>query len=235
MTVTTDERDFMLGELGPQVMKAAKAVARNWPGVIEDDDLEHDMLVRLLETPNSVEKIYEMENKSRVQALTWMGHQIAKGERTSFEHFSGNFRYSVNEVKKLLAGGMLRGMNPATGSSWAAEDYVATDGSFEDGLLNRYSTELDLVRAMVRLEDKNHEAARAIVLRYLVGRVPKGSKDEMTLSRGLEYLTEEMNRSFKKQHAEAPDGPGTRKVFSNASARGISANDYNGDQGEGRW
>jgi hypothetical protein len=169
-----------------------------------------------------------MENRSRVQALTWMGHQIAKGERTSFEYFTGNFRYSVNEVKKLLAGGMLRGMNPATGSSWAAEDYVATDGSFEDGLLNRYSTELDLVRAMIRLEDKNHEAARAIVLRYLVGRVPKGSKDEVALVRALVYLTEEMNRSFKKQHAESPDGPGSRRAISNAKAQRVSQQQYSG-------
>lgn len=228
MTVSQDERNYMLVQMQPVIVKVSKQVAANWPGVIEPEDLQQDMWVRLLETPKSVQFLYSQEPKAQTHSLAWIAHQIAKGERLDMEYFTGNFRYSVNEVRRLLAGGMLRGLNPATGSSWAAEDYISQDGSFEDALLNRFSTEIDLVRAMVELEAKNHEQARLIVLKYLV-KQEMNEAQRKRLSDALAKLTALMNTSYKKQHAEKGEGPGTRKRVSNARAAVISRNQYAGD------
>jgi hypothetical protein len=235
MTITIDEQHTMLSDLMPQVKKAAKSVAYQWPGVVDQEDMEQSLSLHLLERDSVLQKLYAEENKERMQALVWWGNQIAKGERADYEAFTGNFRYSVNEVKRFLAGGLLRGLNPATESSWTVEDYISTDNSFEDGVLTRYSTELDLTRAMKVLAKKNHPYARAIIVRYLLNEVQTDGADRVTLSRAVKALTDEMNRSFKKQHADAPDGPGTRTVVSNAAAASFSTNEYHGDRGEGRW
>lgn len=226
----------LIEDLLPQIKKAAKSVAYQWPGAVEQDDMEQDIIVRLLEAEGVLQKLYNSEDKERLQALIWWGNQIAIKERADYEVFSGNFRYSVNEVKRLLAGGMLRGQNPATGSSWSAEDYLSGDNSFEDAVLTRYSTEMDLTRAMKVLAKRENGYARVIIIRYLL----KGELDaaqRKTLSRALKSLTDEMNRSFKRQHVESPHGPGTRHAVSNATAQRISAKQYSGgfDESGAGW
>ena len=203
-------------DMSKEVGKAAKSVAFQWPGVVEADDLEQEIYLRLLETPATIDRLMEdFDEKQRLSALIKMGHQIAAGERADYEVFSGNFKYSVDDVKRKL--------------NWASNKGAAKS-------IGNLSMDNDLKAGMSRLEESNQGYAEAIRLRYQDGIVPiSGSADQKRLSDALTALTTQMNRSHKQQHVDNPDGPGTRKAMSSATARAISTNEWQGDYGDGRW
>jgi hypothetical protein len=233
--IGVENRNHMLGVLLPQIRKAARTVAAGWPGVVEQDDMEQELSLHLLEREGVLQRLFDSEDKERMQALIWWGNQIAKKERADFEVFSGNFRYSVNEVKRLLEDGLLKGVHDSNGeSSWSSADYVNSGESVEDTVLTRYTTELDLKHGMNNLADRNKNQASLIVRRHLLGQELQNN-ERARLSDAVKSLTDEMNRSYKKQHHDRPDGPGTRTVISNAAAAAITATQYNGDRGDGRW
>jgi len=217
--------------LEKEVHKAAKSVAHQWPGIVEADDLEQDIYLRLLESPGSVDKLLnEFDDRNRLNAIIQIGHQIAAQERTDYEVFSGNFRYSVNEVKRLLEDRALHNENPELSSNWSvAEDFVSKGGEFEDTVLNKSSSENDLRRGMKRLRERNSKYAEVIDRRYLRDEViPQEDRAERTrLTRALTALTTEMNRSFKQQQRQH-EGPGSRRAISNAAAYVKSNQQYSG-------
>lgn len=217
----------MIEDLQELIAKAARSVAFQWPGIVAEDDLVQDISLHLLERPNSVEKLYEMDEGVRLKWLKTIGHQIASKERTDYEYFSGNFRYSVSEVKSLLSSGMLQELGDVLKSSWSAEEFIARSSGFEDALLTKTSMETDLRRGLHGLASDNGTYYAVIHARYLRGE-ELGDSDRKSLSRALGKLTDLMNRSFKKQHAERPDGPGTRRAISNAHAYVISSQQYSG-------
>lgn len=206
----------MIEDLDGLIRKAARYVAFQWPGIVEEEDLIQDISLHLLERPNSVTKLGEMEDGVRLKWIKGIGHQIANRERIDYEHFSGNFRYSVNEVKALLSSGILEELGEELRSSWKAEDYTSKGGGFEDALLTKNSMETDLRRGMKALASSNSGYYAAVHRRYLGGEM---SVDRHSLHRALTSLTDHMNRSFKRQHLNRPDGPGTRRAISNALAR----------------
>jgi hypothetical protein len=191
-----------IGSMKHDVRKAARIVAYQWPTIVEAEDVEQEIYVRLLSSPASVDKLLDdFDAKNRVSALISMGHQIAAKERTDYEVFSGNFRYSVNEVKKLLT-------NRKNG-------------------IGKSTTGADLEAGMERLRQKNNTYHELIQRRYVLGERIEGSESS-ALSRALTALATHMNHYHKKQHAERSDGPGTRKAISSERARWISNNQYNG-------
>jgi hypothetical protein len=162
-----------------------------------------------------------------------IGHQIASKERADYDVFSGNFRYSVDEVRGLLEGRVLHQSNPALGSNWSiAEDFIK-GGEFEDAVLTKLSSETDLLRGMQRLVKLNYPYAEIIGRRYLTDESLAEAVDRMRLMRALTALTTQMNRSFKQQHAERPGGPGTRKAMSREWAYKSSSSDWDGQDSGG--
>ena len=215
--------------LAKDIQKAAKTVAFQWPGIVEADDLTQDISVKLLESPSSVEKLLtDFDDRQRLNAIIKIGHQIAAKERTDYEVFSGNFRYSVNEVKRLLDDRALQNDDPSLRSNWTISDNFTKGGEFADAVNTKSSSETDLRRGMDRLTATNERYAEIIQRRYLTGESVSGN-DSSTLSRALTQLTTNMNRSFKQRHAERPDGPGTRKAISNSHAQLLSSRQYGGD------
>jgi hypothetical protein len=220
-----------IASLSREIKKAAQAVAYQWPGVVEADDLEQDISVKLLESTASLYKVLGFDDKGKINALIQIGHQIAAQERTDYEIFSGNFKYSVNEVKKLLTDRALHNESPGLGSNWSISDKFSKGGEFEDAVLNKSSAETDLKRGMKKLKATNSAYAEIIERRYLRDElIPKDEEGARTrLSRALTSLTTNMNRSYKQRHAARSDGPGTRKVVSSAGAKAISNTNYSGD------
>ncbi len=212
-----------------EVRKAAKSVAHQWPGIVEQDDLEHDIFLRLLGSPGSVDKLLnEFDDRNRLNAIIQIGHQIAAQERTDYEVFSGNFRYSVNEVKRLLEDRALHNDTPELDSNWSvAEDFVSKGSEFPDTVLNKSSQETDLRRGMKRLRERNSKYAEVIERRYLRSEVLEAGPERTQLHRALTALTTEMNRSFKQQKRQHL-GPGSRKAMSNAAAYVKSNQQYSG-------
>lgn len=207
-----DERDEYLDQLWSLVQKAGKSVAFQWPGVVEDDDVAQSIALRLLESPGSLEKIAGMDDRSRYRAIVGIGHQIASIERTDFDHFTGNFRYSVDEAKNVLKTGVLT--DPVDGFGEAV---------------------LDLLEALEVLTEKTPRYADAVLSRYADNEMPSTSTESSTLSRALTSLTNEMNRSNRTRHVERDDGIGTRTVISNSASHVRSAQQYSGSHDpEGR-
>jgi hypothetical protein len=190
-------------ELADLIGKAAKTVAYQWPTVVDEDDIQQDIYINLLESPGSVDKLLDdFEAKDRLNAIIAIGHKIASKERLDYEVFSGNFRYSVNEVKRMLEKGGLRGNS--TKSSAFQDLHQSLDGI-------------------------SQEYRECLWSKYVQNITPTSGYDKTQVSRALEALTTEMNRSFKNQPNA---GPGSRAKISAAKARQISKTDWDDDSSE---
>jgi hypothetical protein len=216
-----------------EIAKAAKTVAFQWPGIVEEDDLTQDISTHLLERPGSLEKLSTFDAKGKLNALIQIGHQIASKERLDYEVFSGNFRYSVDETKRLLEERALHNEDPELGSNWSIADDYTKSGEFEDAVNTKLSSETDLRRGMQTLERKNSSYAEVIRRRYLQDQlIPKEEEASRTrLKRALVALTTEMNRSFKQQQREH-QGPGKRKPVSAAAAHYRSKANWDDESSE---
>ncbi|WP_156920313.1 hypothetical protein [Segniliparus rugosus] len=176
-------------------------MARNWPGVADEDDVEQEILVRLLESPGSTRKIASSSREGRYRMVTRMGHQIAAKERDDHDHFTGNYHYSVDEARELLRSGAL-----STGQTEFSPDVV------------------DLRQALSELGRKNAKYADAILERYLDGRTGTGDVEfRNLLSRAHEALANLMNRFRRSLGVERSDhgGPGSRRAVRHGEALGI--------------
>lgn len=202
------------------VAKAAKSVAFQWPGIVEADDMEQSIWEHILESPSTMAALQRMENTPRYQTISKIGHRIASKERDDYDHFTGNFRYSVGEVKKLLGDGGL-----ASKSSWKTDEYTTDGGEFEDVVLLTVSMAEDLKRGMEKLQESSPQYHDILVRKYRDGEYVTGTGAEHTrLTRAQTALTTAMNHGHKQQHAERPDGPGTRTVIKRSAAQSISGN-----------
>ncbi len=199
-----------LVDLMPVIKRAAKSVAFQWPGVIEADDVEQGIHLRLMESPGSVSKIYEMEDRAQYRAIVGIGHQLASQERADYDYYKGSYRYSVVEVRKLLNDGAL--LEPPEG--------------FNEAMV-------DLELALAELRDEKPQYWDALLSRYQDGYVPEVGAEKKKLSDSLTSLVDEMNAINRRRFAERDGGPGSRKVISNSQARHISQMQYSGDSEDG--
>lgn len=192
-------------KLRPTIRKAAKSVAYNWPGIMEEDDAEQAITLHLLERPNSIQKIVGMERAAQYRAVVGIGHQIASQERANYERYKGSYRYSIREVKGVLSAGAL------------TEEYRR----FNDVVL-------DIKTAIGNLAPQYR---KAIYDRYAEGNVPEKGAAAQRLSAALAALVVEMNRVNKRRFMERDDGIGTRRAISNQRAYYITQYEETGDYG----
>lgn len=184
-------KDEILVEIMPLVRKAAQSVAAQWPGIVEADDVEQEIYVNLLELKeeNLRRLVDEFDRDGLVKVFKErQGHQVAARYRNDFELFSGNYRYSGEEVRSLLESGALV----------FADEMTVTE-------------RVDLTNAMQRLDETSPQYADIIFQRYAEDkRFGTDSAEKKMLRRALQALTREMNRSFNKATAEH-EGPALRK------------------------
>jgi hypothetical protein len=137
-----------------------------------------------------------------------MGHQIANIERTDYDHFKGSYRYSVDEVKKLLGRGVL--VEPLNG--------------FNDAVI-------DLECSMEELAARAPQYVDVITKRYASDELPSNTTEQDALKNGLAALTKGMNKSIRTRFSERDDGVGTRAVLTRAQALDTSGSEWDGDDG----
>jgi len=184
-------KDEILVEIMPLVRKAAQSVAAQWPGVVEADDVEQEIYANLLELKeeNLRRLVDEFDRDGLVKVFKErQGHQVAARYRNDFELFSGNYRYSGEEVRSLLESGALV----------FADELTVTE-------------RVDLTNAMQRLDETSPQYTDVVFRKYAADETfARGSSDEKVLQRAMKALTREMNRSFNKATAEH-EGPALRK------------------------
>lgn len=173
-------------EFGEPIQIAARRASANWYGLLEPEEIESELWIEILESDATKGKLGVSEPDLLIDLLVRMAERICIKERDNYEHYSGNYRYSVNEIKEV------------------AEQYFVRSG---EDIIEEH---IDFHVSFEKLTGANPAYAEAIVKRYALGEVPKGGAAEVRLSRGLTKLTNLMNRNFKKREYEYENGPETR-------------------------
>lgn len=178
--------------IGDLIKRASRLTSAKWFGLLEAEEIESELWIAVLESPATEKKIKEAEPDLVVDLLVRMADRICIKERDDYEHFTGNYRYSVNEAKTLI------------------EEFFLRDGE------NLIVDLIDVDIAFVRLMEENQAQADAVFRRYALGEIPEqGSSFKNYLARGLTHLTDLMNRNFKGRVRDHRDGPGTRPRIPN--------------------
>lgn len=200
MTNTTAKTP--IEKLLPEIQQAAKKTARDWNGIISADDAEQEIVIRLLEDAYA-EKLLSFDQNARTETLEKIGRQIASDYRTDYDHFTGNFFYSTNDVREILERGALH------------EERVSTN-----------TERLDLDEGMALLKRRNERYAKMLGRRYLAG---EEVKERMVLSRAVDLLTDCMNNVHRNREIAYSDGRGSREIISRQRAWVIAQKQYSGD------
>lgn len=181
-------RNEIIADLVPKVRAIAHKTASYWPGTIDADDVEQEISLRLLElSDDALERLDQSPHAGVMSTLRMLGMQIASDYRNDYESFSGNYRYSGEEVRSLLESGALV----------FSDELTATE-------------RVDLMAAMERLQETSPQYAEALFRRYAEGIPDRGKSDENARLRAIRALTREMNRNFNRTTAEH-EGPALRK------------------------
>lgn len=197
--------DETYNKLAKAVHYAARATQDEWPGVVEADDVEQDIWVRLLESPGSAERLADMNDRDRKVSLNKIGRQLAIEERSSYEWFSAQVHYSTDDVREMLEAGAL-----------------VNEG------FNGEDERMDFGEAVISLREANPIFVSALWDRYEETEETRtfdldSSTNRDRIARAVRKLTNYMNGSQKTRN-ENYTGPGSRKAISNDDARYITDN-----------
>jgi len=185
-------------ELESLAGQAARRVAAQWPGTVEKEDLEQEIIVHLLERPGALDRLFEEPNpRVRQSFLIKVGHQLASQMQADYDRFSGNYRYDAGQVRGFLERQL-----------WLNGDKPSTE-------------KLDLAEALASLADKNSSYYAAVINRFVHEMVPDRANTSQfnTIQRAVEALTDLMNRIGEEREKHYTEGPGSRKAMSNSQAR----------------
>lgn len=90
----------------PLVQQAAKVCARQWPDVLDAEEIQQELWIEILTNPKLRDWIAQClsndETSRAVNAFIRKGTTICSRERISYEVFSGQWIYSTSEVDQLL-------------------------------------------------------------------------------------------------------------------------------------
>jgi hypothetical protein len=195
------------------VRQVARDVSSNWLNSVMADDIEQDVMVRLLESPGTLHKILNETPKTRRNFLRNIATQIASAQVDEWQHFSGNYMYDVAEVRSILEDGVLE-EEPTT---------------FE-------AERLDLYEAMLNMMDHGSAYVDTITDAYSAGGEIPGRKtaERQRLDKGVKALTAQMNRIGASRQREWDEGPGSRTARTNFHDQAAAKLDWLGEVGEGR-
>lgn len=199
-----------LTEMLPTIQRAARSVARKWAQLTTANDLTQEIYLRLAETDGSVTKLADMRPAERNASLVRIGHQVADHMRMDYEYFTGQFTYSVGEVRSLLVGGVLT-----------------------DQLDGFDAMVADVRRALLDLQMSNSDYSSAVVNRYVFDDKPTPrSAQAKVLERAVDALTLRMNRNRNNDIYEYENGGGRRKAITNVEAMSIATADAGEENAE---
>lgn len=186
--------------LEKDVKAAARVTGREWADVIDAEDAEQEIWMLLLSRSEELPgNIASLDKAARMSVLVEIGHQIGVQYRDDYELFSGKYVYGTRQVRELLE----------------KTDFVDIE-TFDNATDMSFTERTDLVSALARLKKRNARYVAVLGANFVQGEPIHSHAQELT--RAVDALTHEMNRTHKARRAEHLTGPGTRKITSNAQA-----------------
>ena len=168
--------------INKQVAREARRAQARWNNLLPADDIEQEIWLFLMENPSAQRYLLEGNQAEIAKALMTRADIICSRERLSYDHFTGNFHYSTEEVRDLLED--------------LTQDRVDLDASMVD---------LDL--AMADLEEENPNYYFVLHEAYAAGIEPEDTKSK---TRAVDKLTTIMNRKRSQRELDRHEGPGTK-------------------------
>lgn len=196
-------------QLRKDIRSAALSVHVEWGEVIEVDDLQQEMWVRLLEADYK-RRLLDMDSPARKKTLRVIAEQICKNTRRDYMYYSGNFYYSTREVRKLLRDGELSPdwEGDIKSPRYDPDKVTNTKGQMDDYVCS--VRDLNAAYAVLAREDSAYYAT--ITNHYVHDINTRDASGGKKLTRAVDKLTRIMNRLHRTPRYE---GPGTRKVVAN--------------------
>ncbi len=194
--------------LNKDIVKAAASIAQDWPGVTTAEDLGQEVWLRISRlTTARQQSLINLPSGARMSQLRKWCRQAASEERDKYEILTGNYHYSVSEVREMLESGWLLhrpdnnyAEDGRTSESYYDEEtdsYVVTNiPSINLGSLNLTDAHTDLMNGIMRLKINSSGYHEALGVRYVSGLTPSNGAAERKLQRAVDALTREMNRSW---------------------------------------
>src|SRR5690606_3210317 len=153
---------------------AAEEAIRKWPGVIDKEDVEQDVMLLLTGSPAAARTILDAEPAVAHRMAVKLSHQEAGKQITDYDHFTGQFTYDTDMVKALLEHGVL----------------TRDVQGFSDELV-------DLVDALERMTWEKSPYVDVLLKRFVGMETPDrlDTAAHKRISRAIESLTQYMNRT----------------------------------------
>ncbi len=215
------DRDENVRKIRPDIAKAARSVAREWADVIDAEDAEQEIWLRILESSNGyLEEVAGLDQNARIELARMIGHQVAMKYRNDYEYFNGNYYYGTEEVRELLAHASLLNETEEGMQPWEMPESVIRQIIRPES--ETVSEMVDLAQGLEKLSNRNPRYVDILLARYKDHAPIHGHSEELT--RAVDALTREMNNARRSLRAQYQDGPGTRKVMLNSAAQGITSN-----------
>lgn len=166
---------------------AARKQSKLWHGILEPDEIASELWLMVADSPATEEKLEGADADLLDDLLNRMASRVCIKERDSYEHFSGQYRYSVGEVKDIA-------------------DRVYTS------VLESGCESLDFENGLAQLENINPAYFEVFRLRYKDGVTLEEKADRVRCTRAEAKLCELMNQSRRQREAGYTQGPGTKPV-----------------------
>lgn len=157
--------------------------------------------MRLMAAPGAVERFYAEDDATQKAFLIRMAHQVASDEQVDYDRFSGNSLYDS---------GFVRGMLDRQGWHYT---------------IDIWNPEVsDLAEGLESLKRKDSTYWACIVNRFEREEIPsaENKNEQRRIRRAVVALTREMNLAGRNRQRRRIEGPGTRRVVSNSSARTLT-------------
>ena len=168
--------------INEQVAREARRAQARWNNLLPADDIEQELWMFLMENSSAQRYLLEANQAEIAKALITRADIICSKERLSYDHFTGNFHYTTEEVRDLL------------------EDYTQDRVELDPSMV-------DLDLAMADLEEEDSQYFFILHEAYVAGVEPSHRQYK---TRAVDKLTTIMNRKRSQRELDRHEGPGTK-------------------------
>lgn len=181
-------------DLETAVKREARLAESRWNNLLSADDIEQEIWLWLLERPG-VQNQLKNANPAELSAVfKKSADQICSKERLDYDHFTGNYHYTPEEVRGLL------------------------DTLGEEYDVHSADEKVDLQLGLEDLAQYQPDYFQLISQVYLEGmRFERGSSNERKSFYAVDKLTELMNRKRGQRERDRTEGLGTKPKISSIS------------------